>query len=299
MPPASDDSDRARRTGPTSGILVTGGTGKTGRELVKLLQNSGVSVRVASRNPAVDDPNTVQFDWDDPLTHAAALDGQDRVYLVPPVQSSDPMPSVVPFLEEAQRRGVRKVVLLGSAIPLAAKAPELAARVQALPGGVVLRPSGFMQNFLSPHPLGLRIQRSGEIRTAAGEGRVGWIDARDIAATAAAILLSDRDLTPADQRDYLLTGPQALSYPETASIITAGTGRPIRVIQTDPQQQATDLRAVGIPAEFAEILARADAGVRAGREDEISTAVRDLTGQSPRTFAEFVDEHVARWAAVA
>jgi hypothetical protein len=102
---------------------------------------------------------------------------------------------------------VRKLVLLGSSIPLAPRASELAAQVRAQPGWVVLRPSGFTQNFLSPHPPGERIRRDGEIRTAAA----------------------------------------------------------------------------------------ADAGVRAGREGELSTAVLDLTGRAPRTFAQFVQEHAARW----
>jgi uncharacterized protein YbjT (DUF2867 family) len=279
-----------------TGVLVTGGTGKTGRELVRLLRGRGVPVRVASRKPTPGDPDAIRFDWDDPATHPAALDGQDRVFLVPPVQSADPMPSVEPLLAQAQHLGVRKVVLLGSAIPLAPSAPKLAAQVRATPGWVVLRPSGFMQNFLSPHPLGTRIRRDGEIRTAAGEGRVGWIDARDIAATAAA-LLSDLDAIPGDQHDYLLTGPQALSYPEAAAIITAGTGRPVRVVHASEDQQAADLRSAGIPAQFAAILAAADAGARDGREDEVSTAVLDLTGHPPRTFTQFVQEHAARWAA--
>ncbi|MFF8993816.1 NAD(P)H-binding protein [Streptomyces sp. NPDC014983] len=279
-----------------TGVLVTGGTGKTGRELVRLLRGRGVPVRVASRNPAAEDPDAIRFDWDDPATHPDALDGQDRVLLVPPAQSGDPMPSVGPFLAKAQRLGVRKVVLLGSAIPLAPSAAELAAQVRAQPGWVVLRPSGFMQNFLSPHPLGERIRRDGVIRTAAGDGRVGWIDARDIAATAAA-LLSDLDAIPGDQHDYLLTGPQALSYPEAAAIITAGTGRPVRVIHASEDQQAADLRAAGIPAQFAAILAAADADARTGRDDEVSTAVLDLTGHPPRTFTQFVQEHAARWAA--
>ena len=110
-----------------TGVLVTGGTGKIGRELVRLLRGRGVPVRVASRNPAADDPDAIRFDWDDPATHPAALDGQDRVFVVPPVQSVDPMPSVGPFLAEAQRLGVRKVVLLDSAIPLAFSALEMAA----------------------------------------------------------------------------------------------------------------------------------------------------------------------------
>ncbi|RSM44927.1 ergot alkaloid biosynthesis protein [Amycolatopsis balhimycina DSM 5908] len=278
-----------------TGVLVTGGTGKTGRELVNLLRDSGVPVRVASRNPAAGDPDAIRFDWNDPATHPAALNGHDRVFLVPPVQSVDPMPLVGPFLTEAQRLGVRKVVLLGSAIPLAPKALDLAGQVEAQPGGVVLRASGFMQNFVPPHPLGRRIRRDGEIRTAAGDGRVAWIDARDIAATAAA-LLSDLDAIPGDQHDYLLTGPQALSYPEAAAIITAVTGRPVRVVHAGADEQAADLRAAGIPAEFATILAAADAGVLAGREDELSTAVLALTGRPPRTFTQFVQEHAARWA---
>ncbi|WP_290056495.1 NAD(P)H-binding protein [Amycolatopsis solani] len=277
-----------------TGVLVTGGTGKIGRELVKLLRANGVPVRVGSRTPAAGDPDAVRFDWDDLATHPAALAGQDRVFLVPPTQSADPLPAVVPFLGRAQSLGVRQVVLLGSAIPLAPTAQELAAHVRAQPGGVVLRASGFMQNFLSPHPLGERIRRTGQIRTAAGDGRVAWIDARDIAATAAAILMSDLAVAR-DERDHLLTGPEALSYPQAAAIITTRTGRQVRVVHVSADEQAADLRAAGIPPAFATILATADAGVRPGQEDRLSTAVLDLTGRPPRTFAQFVREHAARW----
>ncbi|MDV6290975.1 hypothetical protein R2F25_36220 [Streptomyces sp. UP1A-1] len=210
---------------PMTGVLITGGTGKTGSVLAELLRGSGVPVRVASRVPPADAPDAVRFDWSDPATHPAALHGMDRVYLVPPVDTTDPMPLVEPFLVEAERLGVRRVVLLGSAIvlPGADGALELAARVRARPGWVVLRPSGFMQNFLAPHPLGERIRRRGEIRTAAGSGRVGWIDARDIAAVAA-VLLTEPGGHQDDRRDYLLTGPKALNYQDAAQAITLRTG---------------------------------------------------------------------------
>lgn len=280
-----------------TGVLVTGGTGKTGTVLAELLRGSGVPVRVATRNPSVGDPDAVRFDWNDPATHPAALRGTDRVYLVPPPLAVDPLPLVGPFLAEAQRLGVRRVVLLGSAIelPNAPGALELAARVRARPGWVVLRASGFMQNFLSPHPLGDRIRRHGEIRTAAGTGRVGWIDARDIAAAASA-LLTDPDGHPRDQRDYLLTGPKALSYRDAAAILTTETGRPIRVEPIGVDDMARSYRATGMPAALADALAAVDAGLAAGREDQVSTAVLDLTGRPPRTFAEFVRDHAAEWA---
>ncbi|MGW7620005.1 nuclear transport factor 2 family protein [Streptomyces antimycoticus] len=147
--------------------------------LPELLHKSGVPVRVGSRIPPADAPDAVRFDWGDPATHPAALHGMDRVHLVPPVDTADAMPLVEPFSAEAERLGVRRVVLLGSAIvlPGAPSALELAAHVRARPGWVVLRPSGFMQNFLAPHPLGERIRRRGEIRTAAGN-RPGGLDRR-------------------------------------------------------------------------------------------------------------------------
>ncbi|MFI6948172.1 NAD(P)H-binding protein [Streptomyces sp. NPDC050422] len=278
-------------------MLITGGTGKTGSTLAELLRTSGVPVRVASRTPPAGAPNTVRFDWNDPATHPAALRGMDRVYLVPPVDTTDPMPLVEPFLAEAERLGVRRVVLLGSAIvlPDAPSALELAAHVRARPRWVVLRPSGFMQNFLFPHPLGELIRRRGEIRTAAGTGRVGWIDARDIAEAAAA-LLTGPDGHLDDRRDYLLTGPKALSYQDAAQIITHRTGRPVRVVPVGVTEQADTYRASGMPDAFATALAAVDAGIQTGRDDQVSTEVLNLTGRPPRTFAEFVQDHAPQWA---
>ncbi|MEV6621158.1 NAD(P)H-binding protein [Amycolatopsis sp. NPDC051106] len=280
-----------------TGVLVTGGTGKTGAALVEQLRSAGIPVRIASRHPATADPDAIRFDWGDPSTHEAALRGMDRVFLVPPVESVDPLPLVGPFLRRARRSGVRRVVLLGSAIvlPNAPSALELAAQVRAEPGWVVLRASGFMQNFLRPHPLGDRIHRLGEIRTAAGDGKVGWIDVRDIAAAAAA-LLEDPEVRAADG-DFLLTGPESLSYGDTAEAITVHTGRRIRVRRIEPGEQAAAYRAAGLPAGFAAALATVEDGIRRGREDRVSTTVLDLTGRPPRTFARFVAEHANEWRA--
>lgn len=277
-------------------VLVTGGTGKTGTALVELLRADDVPVRVASRNPVIGDPSSVRFDWHDPATHAPALRGVDSVFLVAPVNSVDPMPLVAPFLAEAKRLGVARVVLLGSAIvlPNAPSALEMADAVRAQPGWVVLRASAFMQNFLSPHPVGERIRRRGEIRTAAGDGRVGWIDAHDIASAAFALLRPGAER--AGQSDYLLTGPKALSYRDAAAIITARTGREVRLVEIGTDEQVAHYRASGVSEEFAASIAAVEDGIREGREDQVSTAVLDLTGRPPRSFEEFADVHAAAWS---
>ncbi|MBQ0926778.1 NAD(P)H-binding protein [Saccharopolyspora endophytica] len=277
-------------------VLVTGGTGKTGSALVDLLRADDVEVRVASRNPVIGDPSSIRFDWHDPATHVPALRGVDSVFLVAPVNSVDPMPLVAPFLAEAKRLGVARVVLLGSAIvlPNAPSALDMADAVRAEPGWVVLRASAFMQNFLSPHPVGERIRRHGEIRTAAADGRVGWIDAHDIAAAAFALLRPGAER--AGQSDYLLTGPKALSYRDAAAIITARTGREARLVEIGKDEQVAHYRASGVSEEFAASIAAVEDGIREGREDQVSTAVLDLTGRPPRSFEEFADAHAAAWS---
>ncbi|SFS52335.1 NAD(P)H-binding protein [Saccharopolyspora flava] len=272
-------------------VLVTGGTGKTGSALVELLRAHDRPVRVASRHPLPGDPASIRFDWHDPSIHAAALRGVDRVFLVAPVNTVDPMPLVRPFLNEAESLGVSRVVLLGSALvlPNAPSALEMDEAVRSRPGWAVVRASAFMQNFLSPHPVGERIRRHGEIRTAAGDGRVGWIDAHDIAAAAFSLLSANID--PTDPREHVLTGPKALSYAEAAEIIGARTGRPVRVVPISVEEQAAGYRAAGMSAEFAAAISAMEDNIRAGREDQVSTDVLDLTGRPPRSFEEFVRTH--------
>ncbi|MFJ6894179.1 hypothetical protein [Streptomyces hokutonensis] len=59
--------------------LILGGTGRTGSLLAADLTRAGIVTRTASRHGA-----DVRFDWDDRATHANALSGVDRLYLVPP-----------------------------------------------------------------------------------------------------------------------------------------------------------------------------------------------------------------------
>ena len=78
--------------------LVLGGTGRTGSLVTQRLIERGLNVRTASRHGA-----DVLFDWDDPTTHARALDGVDRVYLVTPVMRVKYAGLVSDFLDLAGR----------------------------------------------------------------------------------------------------------------------------------------------------------------------------------------------------
>ena len=82
-------------------VLVTGGTGKTGRRLVSRLRESGVACRIAARGTRPADP----FDWTQPGTWARTLEGVTAAYLVAPALQQDVAPIMIDFLELALKRG--------------------------------------------------------------------------------------------------------------------------------------------------------------------------------------------------
>jgi uncharacterized protein YbjT (DUF2867 family) len=92
-------------------ILVTGATSNVGGEVVRLLHESGESVRVLSRNPdKVLFPSHIETavgNLSSPETLTAALDGVEKVFLIR-VPDSDA------FLQIAKKAGVEHIVFLSS-----------------------------------------------------------------------------------------------------------------------------------------------------------------------------------------
>jgi uncharacterized protein YbjT (DUF2867 family) len=263
-------------------VLVTGGTGTTGSRVATALRERGVPVRVASRRPA---NGQVRFEWTDPGTHAAALDGVRGIYLVAPVGVADPAPLVAPFLGTARERGVRRVVLLSSsAVPEGAPGlGELHRMVcAAVPSPTVLRPSWFMQNFLGDHPHARSARVDGEIVTATGSGRAAFVDAGDIAAVAARALADEEPHVG----EYVLTGPEALSYADVAAMLSGVVGRSVRHRAVSVAELTERFVDAGYGADFAAALAALDGAIARGAEDRTTSAVQDVTGRPPRSFRE-------------
>ncbi|MFJ4206053.1 NAD(P)H-binding protein [Streptomyces sviceus] len=268
--------------------LVIGATGTTGSRTAAQLTAAGHLVKAAGRRATlIAGTEPVLFDWYDPVTHAAALDGVDSVYLIPPLGDSDPAATMLPFLHQARIAGVHRAVLLSSsAIPEGG--PAVGAVHQALPGlfeqWAVLRPSWFMQNFTGTHAHARSIRDEGIIWTATASGRVGFVDAEDIAAVAVRALTDGQ----APNTDLVLTGPEALGYDDIAAIITEVTRRPV-VHRRLSYEQMRDRLTAQMPAEFAALLADMDRAIADGVEDRITDTVQRLTGRPPRTFRALLE----------
>jgi uncharacterized protein YbjT (DUF2867 family) len=268
-------------------VLVTGATGKTGRSLIAQLDQNGVPHRAASR------ASKVPFDWTEPTTWDDAVDGVTSAYLVAPPTVTDPYSRIIEFLELAISRGVQRFVFLSiSSLP----AGDLAhGRVHQwlqdhTTDWAVLRPSAFMQNF-SEGPFYGSILDEDTIYSNTGTGRVGFIDAHDIATAARCALLAP----VAANTDFVLTGDEAISFDQVAETISGVSGRTITHTKISSDELAERFQRRGIPRLTAQLLAAAYATIADGTEDFTTTAVRDVTGSPATTLRAFADAHAHVW----
>ena len=95
--------------------------------------------------------------------------------------------------------------------------------------------------------------------------------------------------------DRILTGPEALSYEDTARILSDVTGRTIRHVALTTQDLADRFEEQGLPTDYARMLANMDETISAGAEDRTTAGVAQLTGTSPGSFRSFAAENAATW----
>lgn len=249
--------------------LVIGGTGDTGGRVVSRLRDRGVDVRIGSRRAEV------PFEWADSSTYHQVLDGVDRAYVVP----SRIEGALEQFVSLARDAGVKRLVLLGHTLWEPDQYPDCSA----------LRPTWFMQNFVSAHPIGRGIAATGEIRTATGDGRLAFIHSDDIADVAVAALLSPEPL----DTSVALTGPESFSYAEAATVLSEAAGREIRHVPLTEAQRRDDLMASGLPAALAERFAAMEVAIAAGPGEHVTDGVTRITARPPRSLRDFATENLA------
>lgn len=278
-------------------ILVTGGTGKTARRLLPSLVEGGAQVRAASRSGAAQGAAPgVHFDWYDDATWDAALEGATAAYLVGPVLDPNPDRVVLPFLDRARAAGVRRAVLL-SAMGVEQAPPELPARrvelavQETMPEATLLRPNWFMQNFDEGfwQPT---IAEQGAFFLPADDAAISQVDTGDIAAVAAAALLTGDHAGAA----YTLTGPEAITHAEIAEHISAAAGREVRYVAISDDEFRAALLGNGLDAGYADLLTGLFGVARAGFASEVNGAVEQVTGRPARSFAQYAEDAAGAWA---
>ncbi|MET9263155.1 NmrA family NAD(P)-binding protein [Amycolatopsis sp. NPDC004079] len=263
-------------------ILVTGATGKIGREAVRLLG----PVRTLVRTPS-GGTDEVIGDFDRPDTLDAALRDVDTLLLIGPAVASQ-----IAVLDRAVAHGVRHVVRVTNhkAVddsPVARRREHARIDAHLKASGMaytLLAPNFFMQNLLALAP---EIAGTGGFSSSAGDGRIGMIDARDVAAAAATIAT---DPAAHAGRTYLLTGPELVTFAEVAQEWASVTGRPVEYRRISAEEHRAVMESNGVPeagsnAQVFELLAQGDGAWLSGD-------FAAVTGGAPRGLRAFLADCV-------
>ena len=275
-------------------ILISGATGKIGRELFRLLATSGEPVRVMARDPSKIDTvsgtvEVVQGDLNQEATLAPALQKVDKVFVLSPGPDIPAQDSAM--IRAAQQAGIRHLVMLSSlgvehdaGSGPAHRAEERQLRDSGLTW-TVLRPNGFMSNLFQWRAT---IQSDGAIYLPTGDGRHAYIHPFDIAAVAAKVLTSAGH----EGKIHELTGGEALSTADLAAKLGAELGKPLRHVDVPDAAYKDQLQRAGLPPFLIESITRFYTLIREGQLAYITPAVEQLVGRAPRRFDDWARENV-------
>ncbi|KAK4192797.1 hypothetical protein QBC35DRAFT_483411 [Podospora australis] len=293
--------EQATRNEP---ILVLGGTGTVGSRLAKQLTHEGFPVLVASRNgkkspsspPSIDDQHAthVTFDWNDPDTwnnvFTAAKDGIRSVYLIAPPGILDGDRVMTEFIDFARDRGARRFVLQ-SASSIEAGGPVMGKvhaylRELGTQGEVewgVVRPTWFQQNLAEQANHANSIRDESKLYSATSEGKIPWVSADDIAAVAMRLLTN----VDPPNTEYVVLGPELLSYEDIAQILSEVLGRKIVHVDLTTADLEKRHTQYGMPVGYAKMMSALDTSIKFGAENRTNDVILSVTGAAPRKFRDY------------
>jgi uncharacterized protein YbjT (DUF2867 family) len=283
-------------------ILVIGGTGNIGRNVVRQLTAAGANVRAMVRNPDTaglpPQVEVLRGDLTLPETLDESLQDIEAVFLV----WTAPPAAATPALECITKHARRMVYL---SAPLKTPHPFFQASLPNLSSALheeierFIQKSGVEWTFLRPGMLasnafgwwGPQIRTSDVVRWPYLAAPTAPIDERDIASVAVRAILENGHAGA----EYVLTGPQSLSQFEQLSTIGRAIGRALRIEEISPEQARREW-APSWPAPVVNMLLKSWAAA-IGQPAYVTNTVAEVTGTPARTYFEWASDHAQAFRA--
>ena len=284
-------------------ILVTGATGNIGSLLIPRLLAKGSKVRALvykeSNAQALRDQGVEVFigEFTDNAVLDKAIAGADKVFsLTPPNQ--DQVEQANAITAAAQRSPDKPHVVRQSVAKSSTSAPS---PISAQHGeiDIVLRESGLPVTFLKPHffmqvtLMGANTVRDqGIIYHAMGTGKLGMIDARDIADVAAEVLTTDGHVG----KGYTLTGPESISFDQLAEQLSEALGKDVKAVNVPVDAAKKSMTDMGLSEWVAAAYSDYFVAYSNNYGDYFTDDVQNITGKSARGYKEFAADHASGFA---
>lgn len=282
-------------------ILVTGATGKIGKELVNELRTRKAGFKVMARSKDAEKAfdskgiKVVHGDFERHGSYADALTGVQQVFLLT-TPSPDGVRIEGDFLKACKAKGVQHVVRLSAmgANPWSSSALLRChgrCEAQLEDSGLdftILRPTMFMQNLAAF--MGPTVAKESTLYAPAGGALMPMVDTRDIAAVAATLLATPGNGAPV----YEITGPEAVTYTGIAERLSLALGRRIAYVDVPDGAALNAMVGMGMSPWVAEGLVTLYHHFKANGYSALTLdTVERVTGRAPRTLDAYIQENLA------
>lgn len=281
-------------------IIISGATGQVGTAVIESILKKEGDFRILAGVRKAGDRGlrfagkrveTVPFDFADPESLGEALSQADQLFLLRPPQLSDVPKYFAPLIEVAQANRLDQIVFLSlQGAERLSFVPHHKIEELILKSGInytFLRPAYFMQNFTTT--LKRDIVEERRIFLPAGDAVFTLVDVKDVGEVAAKVLLAPEQH---HNRAYDLTNWEQLTFTQMASILSATLGRDITYSRPILLRFCWDKWRGGTPVSYIMVMVLLHYLPRYQPTPATSEWVARITGRPPRSFAEFVADHV-------
>jgi NAD(P)H dehydrogenase (quinone) len=275
-------------------IVVTGATGKLGQLVVAALLKrvSADKVVAAVRNPtkaaglAAKGVQIRQADYSNPDSLSTAFVGAEKVLLISSNEVGQRLKQHRAVVEAAKAAKVKLIAYTSvlransSGLGLAAehKSTENAIAASGIPYAF-LRNGWYIENYTEN--LGPALAQASLVGCA-GKGRIAAASRADLAAATAVVLTQEQSQNSV----YELGGDQRFTMTDLAQTVSDWAGRPIGYRDLSYADYKQLLLSVGVPPDFAELLADSDVGISRGELDCESGDLHRLLGRATQTVID-------------
>ncbi len=260
--------------------LIIGATGKTGSRVMQGLQALGFDPKGASRN------GEVHFDWDEPTSWSAALNGIDAVYLTyyPDLAVPKAPEDISRFCALAKMKGIKHITVLSGRSEPAAQVCENII-IQSGIDWTVVRASWFDQNF--SEGLFRQFIMDGNIALPVTDVTEPFIDIDDIAEVVIASLTDDKH----SGQLYEVTGPELISFADIAAKFSNHLNRKVNFESISIPEFQSRLSKAGVPQPAIETLVYLFGEVLDGRSESTTDGVERALGRPATSFDQYIQNN--------
>lgn len=280
-------------------IAVTGATGNIGKYVVEGLIAKGFVPRAIVRkheNFADWESAGVEqkiADLGDVESLTKALEGTDKVFSLSPLVENFIEQGQV-FIEAAKSAGIKQIVR-SSSQGADVNAPITMGKWHGTVEKMIedsglewtfVQPASFFQNYLGYADT---IKNQNAFYAPLGDGKIGLVDVRDIAAVAVVALTENGH----GHKKYPVTGGESLSCQHIAEIFSDVLGRKIRYVDVAEDVAREQMIDAEIPEWMVNAVMELNRIGKAGYVAQVRPTVEEVTGSKPRTFRQFAEENKA------